>query len=205
MPASAPARALQARIDDQLWPRFDTADGEAGLAAQLFRSAFVSSFPLAALAVTLVLLGLIVPGPVKPLLAAGEFASIAMILVITSWGSRAGWHRRWLDQRTLAEELRCLAVSASLGDLFLRGARAPMGDVAGRERRDIARRIGLPSARIDAAYLADTYTSLVALLDADRLCATRSRAHAPARAPAPSPRRRIVRGQRAGLRRRVGD
>jgi hypothetical protein len=156
---------LQTRIDDQLWPRFDTADCEASLAAQLFRSAFVSSFALAALAVTLSLLGLIVPVPVKPLLAAGEFVSIAMILIITRWGSRAGWHDRWLDQRTLAEELRCLAVSASLGDLFLRGARAQERDVAGRERRDIARRIGLPSARIDAAYLVKAHASLVALLD----------------------------------------
>lgn len=162
---AGPAMALQTRIDDQLWPRFDQADCDASLAAQLFRSAFVSSFALAALAVTLALLGLIVPVAVKPLLAAGEFASIAMILIITRWGSRAGWHDRWLDQRTLAEELRCLAVSASLGDLFLRGVRAEEGAVAGRERRDIARRIGLPSARIDAPYLAETYSSLVALLD----------------------------------------
>ena len=156
---------LQARIDEQLWPRFDQADCEASLAAQLFRSAFVSSFALAALSVTLSLLGLIVPAAVKPLLAAGEFASIATILLITRWGARAGWHDRWLDQRTLAEELRCLAVSAPLGDLFLRGARMQDQDVAGRERREIARRIGLPSARIDAAYLAATHASLTALLD----------------------------------------
>lgn len=165
VPSIDPAMALQARIDDQLWPRFDEADCEASLAAQLFRSAFVSSFALAALAVTLSLLGLIVPTAVKPLLAAGEFASIAMILIITRWGSRAGWHDHWLDQRTLAEELRCLAVSAPLGDLFLRGARAQERAVAGRERRDIARRIGLPSARIDATYLARAHASLIALLD----------------------------------------
>jgi hypothetical protein len=164
VPGGAPAGALQRRIDDQLWPRFDTADCEASLSAQLFRSAFVSSFALAALAVTLALLGLIVPVPLKPLLAAGEFAAIATILGITSWSSRAGWHERWLVQRTLAEELRCLAVSASLGDLFLRGARAQADDVAGRESRHIARRIGLPSARVNAAYLADTYASLIALL-----------------------------------------
>ena len=133
--------------------------------AQLFRSAFVSSFALAALAVTLALLGLVVPVALKPLLAAGEFASIAMILLITSWGSRAGWHERWLDQRTLAEELRCLAVSAALGDLFLRGVRGQDADNAGRERRVIARRIGLPCARIDAAYLADAHAALAALLD----------------------------------------
>jgi hypothetical protein len=159
------ATALQTRIDDQLWPRFDKADCEASLAAQMFRSAFVSSFALAALAVTMSLLGLIVPAAVKPLLAAGEFGSISLILIITRWGSRAGWHDRWLDQRMLAEELRCLAVSASLGDLFLRGARTQERDVAGRERSHTARRIGLPSARVDAAYLADAHRRLVALLD----------------------------------------
>ncbi len=164
VPKPTPAPSLQTRIDRQLWPRFDTADCEASLASQLFRSAFVSSFALAALAVTLALLGLVVPMAVKPLLAAGEFASIAMILLITSWGGRAGWHERWLNHRTLAEELRCLAVSAWLGDLFLR-SRSPEEDIAGRERRDIARRIGLPSARVDAAYLAETHAELIALLD----------------------------------------
>ncbi|MGN7160139.1 hypothetical protein [Sphingomonas sp. SAFR-052] len=160
-----PATTLRMRIDGLLWPRFDQADCEASLAAQLFRSAFVSSFALTALAVVLALFALIVPVAVKPLLAAGEFVSIATILFVIRWGSRAGWHNRWLSQRTLAEELRCLAVSASLGDLFLRGVRAENGDVAGRERRDLARRIGLPSTRIDAAYLAETHANLVALLD----------------------------------------
>jgi hypothetical protein len=162
---SETATALQTRIDDQLWPSFDKADCEASLAAQMFRSAFVSSFALAALAVTMSLLGLIVPAAVRPLLAAGEFSSILLILIITRWGSRAGWHDRWLDQRMLAEELRCLAVSASFGDLFLRGARTQERDGSGRERRHIARRIGLPSARVDAAYLADAHRHLVALLD----------------------------------------
>lgn len=161
----SPAASMPARVEAQLWPRFDTADCEASLAAQLFRSAFVSSFALAAFAVTLALLGLVVPVAVKPLLAAGEFASIATILLITSWGSRAGWHGRWLDQRTLAEELRCLAVSAALGDLFLRGAQGQGAGAAGRERRIIARRLGLPDARIDAAYLADAHAGLAALLD----------------------------------------
>ncbi|MBJ6123499.1 DUF4231 domain-containing protein [Sphingomonas mollis] len=162
---AGPSSALDARIDGQLWPQFDRADCEASLAAQQFRSAFVSSFALAAIAVTLALLGLLVPVAVKPLLAAGEFTSIAIILIVTQWGARAGWHQRWLDQRTLAEELRCLAVSASLGDLFLRGAHAHDSEVAGQERRDIARRIGLPSARVDAAYMASAHANLVALLD----------------------------------------
>ncbi|MBB4860607.1 hypothetical protein HNO88_003951 [Novosphingobium chloroacetimidivorans] len=165
LPSTAPPAAMLARIHAQLWPRFDAADCEASLAAQLFRSAFVSSFVLAALAVTLALIGLIVPTAVKPLLAAGEFASIAMILFITSWGARAGWHDRWIEQRTLAEELRCLAVSAQLGDLFLRGVHAQDADGAKRERREIARRLELPSAKIDDIYVAEAHASLAALLD----------------------------------------
>ncbi len=165
VPSTAPTLSLQSRIDTQLWPKFNAADCKASLASQLFRSAFVSSFGLASFAVILALLGLVVPVAAKPVLAAGEFASIAMILIITRWGSRAKWHDRWLDHRTLAEELRCLAVSAPLGDLFLRGARAAGSEAAGRERRDIARRIGLPSARVDAAYLGEAHASLAALLD----------------------------------------
>ncbi len=165
VPGTAPTLSLQSRIDTQLWPKFDAADCKASLASQLFRSAFVSSFGLASFAVILALLGLVVPAGAKPVLAAGEFASIAMILIITRWGSRAKWHDRWLDHRTLAEELRCLAVSAPLGDLFLRGARAAGSEAAGRERRDIARRIGLPSARVDVAYMGEAHASLAALLD----------------------------------------
>jgi hypothetical protein len=159
------ATPLEARIERNLWPRFETADCDAGLFAQLFRSAFVSNFALAALSVTLSLLGLIVPTPFKPLLVLGEFASIATILLITQLGARAGWHHRWLEQRTLAEELRCLAVSARLGDLFLRRRDDRTDRLAAREVRTIARRIGLPSARIDAAYLAAAHASFLTLLD----------------------------------------
>jgi hypothetical protein len=131
----------------------------------LFRSAFVSNFALAALAVTLSLLGLVAPLAFKSLLVMGEFASIATILMVTRIGGRAGWHHRWLEQRQLAEQLRCLAVSARLGDLFLRGVGREAGGAATGETRVIARRLGLPSARVDQAYLAAAHASFVELLD----------------------------------------
>lgn len=166
-PAAEPASqsAFAARIGRHLWPRFDEADCQAGRAAQLFRSAFVSNFALAALSVTLSLLELVSPSAVKPLLVVGEFSSIAMILLVTRLGAHAGWHASWLDQRSLAEKLRCLAVSAPLGDLFLRGVRGQASNSAAGEARAIARRLGLPSGRIDADYLAASYASLIALLD----------------------------------------
>ena len=157
---SADSTSFDARIGERLLPWFDAADHAASIAAQLFRGAFVSNFALAALSVTLSLLGLVAPLPLKPVLVLGEFASISVILLITHIGGKAGWHGRWLHQRRLAERLRCLAVAAPLGELLLRDG----GRATGLERT-IARALGLPSARVDAAYLAHAHASLVALLD----------------------------------------
>ncbi|WP_167071274.1 hypothetical protein [Sphingomonas vulcanisoli] len=162
-PASiADPGSIDARINHTLLPYFDEADCAATHAAQQFRGAFVSNFALAALAVILSLLGLLIPVHLKPLLVLGEFTAIASILTITHTASRAGWHQLWLDRRQLAEQLRCLALSARLGDLLLHG-------VAGESARAgtimIARRLGLPSARVDTAYLAATYARFIDLLD----------------------------------------
>lgn len=159
---STAADAIDARIDRALLPRFDVADCAATQAAQAFRGAFVSNFTLAALAVTLSLLGLIIPVHLKPLLVLGEFAAISSILAITHLASRAGWHQRWLDQRQLAEHLRCLALSARLGDLLLRGS---WGETAPAGARAVSRSIALPSLRVDDAYLAETRSRLIDLLD----------------------------------------
>lgn len=161
----APPATLDQRIAQHLTPTFDAADHAASAAAQLFRGAFVSNFALAAVAVILSLLGLVAPTWVKPILVLGEFAAIARILMVTRAAGKAGWHRHWLDRRQLAEQLRCLAVSARLGDLLLRGGAVDSGKPAPREARQASRAIGLPSARVDAAYLADTRDRLIALLD----------------------------------------
>ena len=160
---TSPAQ-LEGRIDRYLMPQFDEADRIAARAAQLFRSTFVSNLALAAFATTLSLFGLIAPKAIQPLLAVGEFAAVARILLVTHVAGRAGWHGYWLERRQIAEQLRCLAVSAQLGDLLLRGG-TPRGEPATEEVRRVARMLGLPSVRVDTAFLATTRARLLALLD----------------------------------------
>ena len=73
--------------------------------AQTYRSGHVLNFVLAAAAVILALGGLLIPGG-KLLLTFIELILIAAIVVNTREGGRAEWHRRWLDYRHLAEQLR---------------------------------------------------------------------------------------------------
>lgn len=162
---SARAGAFGARIQALLAPRFARADSAANQFAQLFRSGYVTNFILAALAVLLSLLGLALPSSLKPVLIVLEAVTIGTILVLTRVGRRGGWHRRWLDSRHLAERLRCLAVSAQLGELGLRnGAGGKVGWV-GWYVRATARELALPSVRVDSSYLACCRDSLTALID----------------------------------------
>jgi len=151
------------RVEEQLAPAFEQADREASDSAQLFRGAFVANFALAALAVTLSLLGLIASYGFKTSLVLAEFIAIASILLITRVGARVGWHQRWLDQRRLAERLRCLGISAELGDLSLNTIGRDIGG-ASFQLRGIARRLELPSVRVTPAYVAAAHGHLVALL-----------------------------------------
>ncbi len=70
-----------------------------------YRSGHVLNFALAALATALALTGLIAPEE-KKLLVAAELAVILLFILNTQVGTRRGWHRRWLDYRHLAEQLR---------------------------------------------------------------------------------------------------
>ena len=82
--------------------------------AQTYRSGHVLNFLLAALAVLLALAGLFMPG-VKLWLAAAELLAILGFVLNTQVGTRANWHRRWLDYRQLAERLRPMRSLKLLG------------------------------------------------------------------------------------------
>ena len=151
-----PARAM---VRD----RYQRADAIATHFARVFRSGYVTNFSFAAIAVVLSLLGLAMPPATKPLLIVLELATIGAILATTRRGNRAEWHRQWLDNRQLAERLRCLAVSAQLGDLQLRNDDA--ANWVAWLTRATARSIGLPAARVDATYLARVRGDLLALVD----------------------------------------
>ena len=157
--------AFTVALRNRLAPRFAQADAAATHVAQLFRSVYITNFLLAALAVILSLLGLALPANVKPLLITLELATIAVILIQTRLGNRAAWHKMWLDNRALAEQLRCLAISAQLGDLDLRDVRTRLAGWVNWYARGTSRDLGLPSARVDAAYLGGVRDSLIALID----------------------------------------
>jgi hypothetical protein len=163
--AALNASGFGARLRDILVPRFARADATATHIAQLFRSGYVTNFSFAALAVVLSLLGLALPDALKPVLITLEFMVIATILIVTRAGRRAQWHRRWLDNRHLAERLRCLSVAAQLGELELRsGAELRPGWVDWYARAT-ARTLGLPSVRVDSAYLGCVRDGLTSLID----------------------------------------
>lgn len=157
--------AFAAALREQLAPRFAQADAVATRVAQLFRSVYVTNFLLAALAVILSLLGLALPAGAKPVLITLELATIAAILIQTRVGNRAAWHKMWLDNRALAEQLRCLAISSQLGDLDLRETSARAARWVNWYARGTSRDLGLPSVRVNAAYLGCVRDSLVALID----------------------------------------
>lgn len=157
--------AFAARLRAVLAPRFVQADAAASRCAQLFRSVYVTNFALAAVAVVLSMAGLALPPAAKPVLIVAELATIGAILVQTRAGNRAAWHQLWLDHRSLAERLRCLAIAAQLGDLELRAGGAEPGSWVTAHARSTARELGLPSARVDNAYLACVRDDLTKLID----------------------------------------
>ena len=163
-PGSAPT-AFADCIRVRIAPRFARADAAATRVAMLFRSVYVANFVLAAAAVILSLLGLVLPAGAKPVLIALEVIAIAVILIQTRMGNRAAWHRSWLDNRALAERLRCLAISAQLGDLNLRGGNDRASPWVGWYACASARDLGLPAATIDANYLRGVRGDLLALID----------------------------------------
>ena len=146
-------------------PRFAQADRIATRAAQRFRNIYVTNFALAALAVIVSLSGLSLPPAAKPFLLAAELAIIGAILLQTRVGNRSAWHRQWLDNRALAERLRCLAISAQLGMLDLRGGGDRLSPWVRWYSRATARQIGLPSATIDSGFLTCVRDDLLRLID----------------------------------------
>ncbi len=170
------ASGFGAKLRTILAPRFARADATATHVAQLFRSGYVTNFSFAALAVVLSLLGLALPGAFKPVLIVLEFMVIATILLVTRAGNRAKWHRRWLDNRHLAERLRCLTVAAQLGELELRSGADLRPGWVDWYARATAREVGMPSVRIDDAFLACVRDGLTSLID-DQIAYLKTDAH----------------------------
>ncbi|RGP39729.1 hypothetical protein BPTFM16_00002 [Altererythrobacter insulae] len=145
--------------------RFSQADATASLYALRFRSSFVTNFSLAALAVLLALSGLLFPDA-KVWLISAELVVIFAIIMNTRSANRSNFHKLWIDRRHLAERLRLLMISASLGRLSLRdvedGTTHP-GWVTWYVRA-CARELELPPGEIDQAYLAKVRDAALELM-----------------------------------------
>jgi hypothetical protein len=151
----------------RLRSHFAWADRLADFYADKYRSSFVLAYPLAALAVVLALF----PVTVEPVWQStalditcivAELATVAAILGLVFVGKRRRWHDRWMEYRVLAEVIRQLRVLIPLG-----GGR-PFIRVPGHLKnygepsrtwmfafmRALGRSTGLPSAKVDPAYVA---------------------------------------------------
>ena len=80
--------------------------------AQVFRSAFVVNFSLAAFAVAMALLSLLTPEewPIR-----AEIGLISIVAVNTWLGQWNYWHNRWVEPREVAERLRVASMLWILG------------------------------------------------------------------------------------------
>lgn len=153
-------------INRRLRPHYAWSDKLADFYADCHRSAFVLSYPLAALAVFLALLpgvvGRGVPGGTfETVCVIGEFAAIAYIIGLFFWGRYRRWHDRWLDYRLLAELIRQLRFLIPLGSgrpfprppAYLETYSNPSRDWMFWHMRGIARAAGIPDAEITDDYL----------------------------------------------------
>ncbi len=120
-----PARSMDA--GDALDEAYCWADRLADAYAQVYRSGSVFNFAAAAAAVLVALLGFLAPH-LKLAIVAVELLLIVGLIANTMIGNRREWHRRWLDYRYLAEQLR---VMRSLKRL---NVATPMTDVAAHLR-----------------------------------------------------------------------
>jgi len=99
---------------EKLESAFAWADGLAQYYAHVFRSGVVLNFAGAALAVLLSLVAVVLPAAKLELLVSELVVTVAVI-ANTAHGTRRQWHRRWLDYRFLAEQLRPLRSLKLLG------------------------------------------------------------------------------------------
>jgi hypothetical protein len=138
---------------DALERAFAWADGLAAHYANAYRSGMVLNFAGAALAVLLSLMSWLLPERKLPLLIL-ELTVIAAVIVNTAQGTVREWHRRWLDYRFLAEQLR------PLKSLKLMGTASPPVRIRAAEHRwtdwyalAVWRAMGPPPTIADTASL----------------------------------------------------
>ncbi|MFI5014338.1 MAG: hypothetical protein ACHQAY_18535 [Hyphomicrobiales bacterium] len=159
------AGPLSVRIAEILLPRYAWADALAVDYAHRYRSAYFNAFLLAALTVSVALVGVFVHQffatlldqlAFKAILVLVELFLIRWIYKIVTTGQRARWRERWVEYRALAELLwsaRFLAYFGQYGRVQRGG-----GDLESTTDwflwylRATLRELGLPDAVLDGTY-----------------------------------------------------
>jgi hypothetical protein len=164
---------------------FGWADAWGVWLAQVFRSAFVMNFALAAFAVVVAATSLVWTDIAESVAAAAKlghnaemakelawhklpFVLIELIFIlsvvgVTRAGNKKGWHHRWIEAREVAERLR---MAFPLWALGLRPTSFPVEEPAwtGWYTRATVREQGMRPAIIDAAGLQQSCATLRSLL-----------------------------------------
>jgi len=130
--------------------------------AQMFRSAFVTNFLLAAAAVVAAL-GSLLTNRLWPI--ATEVALIVIVIANTLIGHRLRWHRRWVESREVAERLRGAVFFWMLG-VQPRAFNGTDPTWTGWYVRAIFRAQGLRAGSLDAASVDVARSAIMTVLTA---------------------------------------
>lgn len=160
-PAAALLASTRTRTPTDTALAYGWASAIGGYFGQVFRSAYVANFVLGALAVAAAAASLLV-GSSRGL-AIGEVLLMAVVILNTWTGRRAGWHRRWIEAREVAERLRVATCMWALADrpMAFHGEEPTW---TGWYARAVVRTQGLRPGALDAAGLEEARQLLVALL-----------------------------------------
>ncbi|MFZ4381402.1 MAG: hypothetical protein ACOYO0_05480 [Sandarakinorhabdus sp.] len=152
------------RLKHILLTRFITADRLAVDYADRYRASVILSYLFAGAAASLAILGLgIASGstPVKILLLISELILISWIIALVRNSRRDRHHAKLVDYRALAESLRHMLFLSGIGEFPAPAKlKRPASTWVNWYLMMTAREIGLPSAKLDAAYQASLIKSV---------------------------------------------
>ncbi len=168
-------KALEPKMPDAIvkWiaksylPHYSWANGLSVYYAYNYRGSFLLMYLLGALAVFLALIGKTVQWPVRisssieMVCIAAELVVILVILSLTRYGRWKRWHERWIDYRTMAEQLRVAGFTSPLGggwhQVNVPSHLATYGNPAATwmhwHARAVQRAAGLPNIAVSTEYL----------------------------------------------------
>ena len=165
------------RINAGVRPHYAWADKTADHYADLHRSAFVLTSILTPLAVFAALAPIAFPpwrtGVCAATLMGVEFVLVVVLLGLLRGERKGEWHKRWMEYRVLAEQLRQLRLVTPVGGGRPRSRPRPhlsnYGDPTQSWMswtvRAIAREIGLPNVVVSPDYVGSCLTDLYVLAD----------------------------------------